>query len=159
MELKLPNTIGGKRDLILAMRQVEGVLNDRLQDEVRERVGAQKVGTKVGQRMLGQLLEANKLTDDTATLKTLLQQMEGFKQHAPHVRIAFSQEPDQDLYQKVVGWFRREIHPGILVQIGVQPTIGGGFVLQTPVRRYDLSLKTRILNSTPKFLEVLKRVS
>jgi F0F1-type ATP synthase delta subunit len=158
MELKLPNTIGGKRDLILATRQVEQVLNDRLQDEVRERFGAQKIGTKAGQKMLQELLDINRLKDDTQTLKNLLQQLEGFRQYAPQVRIAFSQEPDQDMYQKIVGWFRAQIHPSVLVQVGVQPTIGGGFILHTPVRRYDMTLKTKILASTPKFLEILKRV-
>ena len=157
MELKLPNSIGGKRDLILAMRQVESILNDRLQDEVRERYGAKKVGTNVGEKMLGEILETNKLKDDTQTLKKILQQMEGFKQHAPQVRVAVSQEPDQDLYKRLVAWFRKEIHPGILVQIGVQPTIGGGFILTTPMRRYDFSLKTRILSSTPKFIEIMHR--
>ena len=157
MELKLPNTIGGKRDLILATRQVEQILNDRLQDEVREKFGAQKVGTKAGQQMLNELLEVNKLKDDTNTLKKLVQQLEGIKQHAPQIRVSYSQEPDQDLYKKTVAWFRKEIHPGVLVQVGVQPTIGAGFVLQTPARRYDFSLKTKILSSTPKFLEIMKR--
>lgn len=158
MELKLPNSVGGKRDLILATREIEQTITDRLQDDVRERFGAKRVGTKAGQMMLGEILSANKLKDDTATLKKILQQLEGFKQHAPQVRIAFSQEPDQDFYKKIVGWFRREIHPSVLVQVGIQPTIGGGFILQTAARRYDMSLKTKILNSTPKFLEVLKRV-
>ena len=157
MALKLPHSIGGKRDLILATRQVEQILNDRLQDEVRERFGAKKVGTNAGERMLGELLETNKMKDDTATLKKLLQQMEGIRQHAPQVRIAFSQEPDQDLYKRVVAWFRTEIDPGALVQIGVQPNIGGGFILTTPMRRYDFSLKTKVLSSTPKFIEILNR--
>ena len=68
MELKLPNSIGGKRDLILATRQVEQILNDRLQDDVRAKFGAKKIGTKAGQQMLTQILETNKLKDDTATL-------------------------------------------------------------------------------------------
>lgn len=157
MALKLPNSIGGKRDLILATRQVEQILSDRLQDEVRERFGAKKVGTNAGQQMLSELLELNGLKDDTQSLKTLLQQMEGIRQHASQVRIAFAQEPDQDLYKRVVKWFRDQIDPGALVQIGVQPAIGAGFILQTPARRYDFSLKTKILGSTPKFLEVLKR--
>ncbi len=157
MALKLPNSIGGKRDLILATRQVEQILNDRLQDEVRERFGAKKVGTKAGQQMLGELLETNKLKDDTQSLKQLLQQLEGIRQHSPQIRISFAQEPDQDLYKRIVAWFRTEIDPGVLVQIGVQPAIGAGFILKSPMRRYDFSLKTKILSSTPKFLEVLHR--
>lgn len=157
MELKLPDSIGGKRDLILAMRQVEQILNDRLQDEVRERFGAKRVGTKAGQRAYEDLLEVNKLKDDTETLKKLMQALEGLKQHSPKIRIAFAQEPDQDLYKQIVAWFRHEINPGLLVQVGVQPNIGGGFVLRTNARRYDMSLKTKILNSTPKFLEILNR--
>lgn len=157
MELKLPDSIGGKRDLILATRQVEQILNDRLQDEVRERLGASKKGTKAGQQALTALLETNKMMDDTDTLKRLLQGLEAIKQNAPKVRIAFSQEPDQELYKKLVNWFRTNVHKSVLVQVSVQPNIGGGFVLQTYARRYDLSLRTRILNSTPKFIEVLKR--
>ena len=88
MELKLPNSIGGKRDLILALRQVEQILNDRLQDDVREKFGAKRVGTKAGQQMLGEILETNKLKDDTATLKKVVQQLEGIKQHAPQIRVA-----------------------------------------------------------------------
>ena len=157
MELKLPDTIGGKRDLILATRQVEQILSDRLQDEVRQKYGAKKVGTKSGQDMLNALLETNSLRDDTQTLKKLAQQLEGIKQHAKQVRVLFSQEPDQDLYKRTVSWFRTNIDPGVLVQIGVQPAIGGGFILQTPARRYDFTLKTKIMSSTPKFVEILNR--
>lgn len=157
MELKLPNSIGGKRDLILAARQVEQILDDRLQDEVREKFGAKKVGSKVGQKMLNELLSINQLKNDTDTLKRLQQQLEGFRQHAPQVRVAFAQEPDEDIYQKLVGWFRKEINPSLLVQIGVQPNIGGGFIMTTPQHRYDFSLKTKVLNSAPKFIEVMRR--
>lgn len=157
MELKLPDIIGSKRDLILASRQIEQTLNDRLQDEVRERFGAKKVGSKAGQQALSALLELNKIMDDTDNLKRLLQNLEAVKQYAPRVRIAFSQEPDQEMFQRLVRWFRAEIHPSVLLQISVQPTLGGGFVLQTNARRYDMSLRTHILASTPKFIEVMRR--
>ena len=157
MELKLPYQIGGKRDLILATRQVEQILNDRVQDEVRQRFGAQAVGSKAGRQALQALLEANKMMDDTDTLKRLLQNLEAVKQYAPKVRISFSQEPDQDLYTRLVRWFRTNVHPSVLVQMSVQPNIGGGFILQTGSHRYDMSLRTKILHSTPKFIEVLRR--
>lgn len=159
MELKLPNSIGGKRDLILATRQIEKVLNDKLQDEVRAKYGAEVIGTKAGQRVLNDLLELNGIKEDDAnSLKRLLQALEAVRQYAPRVRISFAQEPDQDQYESVVAWFRKEVDQGVLVQVGVQPTIGAGCIVQTNSRRYDMSLKTRVLNSTPKFLEVLRRV-
>lgn len=157
MELKLPDIIGGKRDLILATRQVEQILSDRLQDEVRQRFGAKQIGSNAGQRALQALLEVNKMMDDTDTLKRLLQNLEAVKQYAPKVRIAFSQEPEQDLYKRLISWFRVNVHPSVLVQVSVQPNLGGGFILQTGSHRYDLSLRTRILNSTAKFIEVLHR--
>lgn len=159
MELRLPNTIGGKRDLILAMREIEQILSDEIQNDVRSKYGAeQHKQSHAGRHMVDELLKENNLNHEIATLRQVLKSMEDFKNHSPQIRLAFSQEPDPDMYRKVVEWFRREIHPGVLVQIGVQPSIGGGFTMQTPVRRYDFSFKTKILNSTDKFLEVMKRV-
>jgi len=156
MVLKLPNSIGGKRDLILVMRTVEKSLNVRLQDEGRKKFGAQEIGgTSGGQKILNELLALNNMNNDTANLQKVLTQLEGYKQHAPRIRISFSQEPENDAYQKIISWFRSEIHPSVLIQVGVQPNIGGGFIMQTPARRYDMSLRTRILNSTDKFLEIL----
>ncbi len=159
MAFKLPNSIGGKRDLIMTLRQIEQIVNDRLQDDVRERFGAKRVGTKAGQRMVNELLELNKLKDDTESLKTVQKELEQIKENAGQLRISFSQEPDQDMYQQIVKWFRTEIDPGVLVQIGVQPAIGAGFILKTPMRRYDFSVKTKIMSSTPKFVEVLHRTT
>jgi hypothetical protein len=60
---------------------------------------------------------------------------------APHIHISFSADPSAAFLQKIVSWFRTSIHPLVILQVGLQPTIAAGCVLRTNSKYFDLSLR------------------
>jgi F0F1-type ATP synthase delta subunit len=56
---------------------------------------------------------------------------------------------------KIISWFRKEVNPQILLQVGVQPNITAGCVLRTPNKYFDLSLKQRMLQNKDSLAQKL----
>lgn len=158
MALKLPTAIASKRDIIKIQREIERLMDERLQHNItKEQTGNLREMSNPS-RLLKQLLELNEIVDEGDNLRKLMQNLESVRQTAPSVRISFASEPEHAVFEKVVEWFRREIDASLLVQVGVQPSIAGGCIVQTSANRYDFSLRTHLLNSVPKFTETMKRV-
>src|SRR6185437_10536937 len=61
--------------------------------------------------------------------------------HAPVVHISFAVDPSSAFLQKIVQWLRQNIHPSILVRVGLQPSIAAGCTVQTTNRYFDFSLR------------------
>lgn len=62
-------------------------------------------------------------------------------QKAPVVHITLASEPSAAAMNKLVLWLRTNIHPQMLVNIGVQPSIAAGCMLRTANREFDFSLR------------------
>lgn len=60
---------------------------------------------------------------------------------APVVHISFSNDPSPLFLQKLISWMRQQLHPNLILHIGLQPTIGAGCVIRTTNKQFDLSLK------------------
>ena len=158
MELELPTTVAGKRDIVRVQRDIEKLLEERLQAKVAYQQSGERRQVSDPTPIVARLFKLNELEFTDETLQKVDQYLENLRQTAPTIRIAFANEPDKQDIEKIVTWFRRNIHSGVLVQIGVQPTIAGGCVVQTPMKRYDFSLRQKLLNSTSKLTEVMQRV-
>lgn len=95
-------------------------------------------------KLFEELVELNKLNaliaDDRAKLKTYLSWL---KQNAPVIHISFSSDPSPLFTQKLIGWLRQNIHPSLLLSIGLQPSIGAGCIVRTANKYFDLSLRQR----------------
>lgn len=97
--------------------------------------------------LLAEFASANKLDlasvvgcQRAATLLTELSEL------APIVHISFADEPSTGALQKILGWFRQNVHPFILINVGLQPSVGAGCYLRTTNRYFDLSLRRRLLD-------------
>jgi hypothetical protein len=71
--------------------------------------------------------------------------------HAPLLHMSFSAEPSPVFMNKLIAYVRENIHPLALIQVGLQPTIGAGFMLRTTNKYYDYILKDGI-KPAPKAL-------
>src|SRR5690606_19408269 len=65
-------------------------------------------------------------------------------EHAPQLHMSFSSEPSTPFMQKLTEYVRANIHPQALLQVGLQPTIGAGFMLRTTNKYYDFSIRTTL---------------
>jgi F0F1-type ATP synthase delta subunit len=60
---------------------------------------------------------------------------------APVVHISFATDPSPAFMTKIVTWLRQNIHPQLLVQIGLQPSIAAGCVVRTESKVFDFSMR------------------
>jgi hypothetical protein len=62
-------------------------------------------------------------------------------QKAPVVHVSFASEPSGAALSKLLLWMRANIHPQVVVSVGVQPAIAAGCIVRTPNREFDFSLR------------------
>ena len=77
------------------------------------------------------------------------------EQKAPTIHISFASDPSSAFTSKLVEWLRSNIHPAILLQIGLQPTIAAGCVVRTANKQFDLSLRQNLTEQRAKLFEAL----
>lgn len=79
------------------------------------------------------------------------------KNKAPVFHISFAADPSAAFMAKLVTWLRHNIHPQLLVRVGLQPTIAAGCVLRTQNHSYDFSLRHHLIGSRPILIESLRK--
>ncbi len=108
-------------------------------------------------RLLDETVQVNKLNllheDDRTRLIQFVNQV---RSNAPVMHISFSADPSPAFTQKLITWLRSEIHPLVLLQIGLQPNIGAGCVLRTTNKYFDFSLRERLKEKGGLLAETLR---
>ena len=57
------------------------------------------------------------------------------------MHISFAAEPSVKALETILVWLRDNIHPKVLLQVGLQPAVAAGCVLRTPNKVFDMSLR------------------
>lgn len=97
---------------------------------------------------LNLLLEKDRLTA-IAFLEDLAEQ-------APLVHISFAVDPSASFTAKITKWFRDNINPLILVNIGLEPTIAAGCTVRTDNHFHDFSLRQHFDHQRPLLINKLR---
>lgn len=156
--LKLPLSVVTKVDVGRLYREVETIDNFLSQAAIRE------PGTTVKMpktsRLFDETLEVNKINvlhdQERARLYAFLKQI---RTDAPILHMSFSADPSPLFTQKLISWLRSELHPLVLLQIGIQPNIGAGCVVRTSNKYFDFSLRSRFQNNSTALANLLKGVT
>lgn len=138
--LALPNIAVGRSDVVRLQRELEA-LGDYLHQAALRKTPAAEIKLPKTSRLLDEFMTMNKFNllhreDHEHAVKAL----QDVVTHAPRLHVSFSTEPSSAFLAKLVGWFRENIAPTVLVQVGLQPGIAAGCVVRTPNRQFDLSL-------------------
>jgi len=135
----------GPVDVGRLLRELESINNLLSQASINHKAAELKM-PKTSQ-LMDQTLELNKLdllqANDRKLLYDLLSVV---KQQAPLLHISFSADPAPAFIEKLMTWLRREIHPTVLLTIGLQPSIGAGCIVRSTNKYFDLSLRKDLLN-------------
>ena len=91
-------------------------------------------------------LELNRVIRELENLDDFLHQA-NLKLKEKKVHISFAVEPSPRVIRKIVLWMRENIHPQVVVEIGVQPTISVGCIVRTTNKVFDMSLRNRFSSS------------
>jgi F0F1-type ATP synthase delta subunit len=143
-ELALPMQISSPVEVGRLLREIEAIDDAMLQLQLRKS-GTDVTVPKTGQ-LMNNIVELNKLNLLQETDRKLLHQfLQNVKAKAPVMHMSFSAEPSVAFLEKLMAWFRREIHPLTLLTVGLQPNIGAGCIIRTTNHQFDFSLKQNFL--------------
>lgn len=137
-QFRLPMLVTSPGDVNRLLRELELIENALLQSGVR----TGSVQLPELSRLMQQTTELNTLNvlqpEHRAALKTYL---ELIRQKAPVIHMSFSADPPAAFVEKLMAWLRQEVHPQLLLTIGLQPTIGAGCIVRTTNKYFDFSLR------------------
>jgi F0F1-type ATP synthase delta subunit len=139
-ELSLPPAVAAPADISRLVRELSMIDDSLLQLGLRS--GGTTVKMPKTSRLMDQIIELNKLNLLKPTdRKALKQYLTTVQAKAPILHISFSADPPPAFIEKLMVWLRRELHPQILLTVGLRPSIGAGCVVRTTNKYFDLSLR------------------
>ena len=142
---QLPPLAAGPVEIGRLIRELEAI-EDSLEQLSLRHGGTDITMPKTG-TLLNQTAELNQLNLLHATDRHQLRQfLLLVKARAPLMHISFSAEPTPIFTEKLMTWLRREIHPLVLLTVGLQPNIGAGCVVRTANKQFDFSLRQDFAN-------------
>jgi hypothetical protein len=143
--LQLPTQIVGPVDVARLIRELEALEDFLHQASIRE-PGSQSPKLPRTSRLLDELVALNHLSllsnEDRQRVTQLLAEL---KEHAPRLHISFARDPSAAFTDKIITWLRQNIHPELLLRIGLEPTIAAGCIVRTPNRLFDFSLRQHFI--------------
>lgn len=140
VKLKLPVLVASPTDVGRLERELEAIDDSLLQLKLRK--GNDEVRMPKTSQLMDQTIQLNKLNLLQATdRKQLLKFLQAVKKQAPVMHISFSADPSVAFIEKLMTWLRREIHPQVLLTIGLQPTIGAGCMIRSTNHYFDFTLR------------------
>ncbi|HEX4774837.1 MAG TPA: hypothetical protein VH234_04950 [Candidatus Saccharimonadales bacterium] len=152
--LKLPTSVIGEVDVARLLRELNG-LNDFFVGAQARTNGTAMQMPKLS-RQLDQLAKDNSVNLlDNADRNKLLAGMQGIKSHSPKVQISFAADPSPKALEQILVWMRRHIHPHLLVQVGLQPSVAAGCILRTPNKVFDMSLRSNLKKQEPYLAKLI----
>ncbi len=140
--ITLPVTAVGRIDVGRLLREVEALDAFFAQAAVREPGSPVKMPRTT--KLLDDILQTNSINMlvDAERSRLIHFLMEVYSK-APIIHMSFSADPSPLFLQKLVTWLRREIHPLVLLQVGMQPNMGAGCIVRTTNKYFDFSLRNR----------------
>ncbi|HSX44922.1 MAG TPA: hypothetical protein VLF39_02305 [Candidatus Saccharimonadales bacterium] len=153
--LQLPLTVVTRIDASRLLREAESV------DEFLMQAAIRKPGTNVNlpksSRLMDEMLNLNKLNLLVKTdRRRLIDMLVVLHKEAPVLHISFGADPSPFFLQKLITWLRSEIHPLVLLKIGLQPTIGAGCTIRAQNKFFDFSLRENIKKHKPMLVREIE---
>lgn len=155
--LSLPLTVATKMDVGRLLRELQQI--DNFLKEASIRTPGSPAKMPKTSRLLDETIAINNINvlheDDRNRLISFVTHV---RAKAPIMHMSFSVDPSPAFTQKLITRLRSDIHPLVLLQLGLQPNIGAGSVLRTTNKYFDFSLRRRMEQKTDLLAGVLKEV-
>lgn len=153
-ELILPVGVVSRSDVSKSLREI-GVIDDFFHQAAIRGSAAEQVPTL--SRALNALAEANNLNLIHAEHRTALKEfLTRLKSKAPVVHLSFPSEASPTFIARILEWFRAEVHPHVVLHVGLQPELAAGCLVRTTNKMYDFSLRKKFEQSKQQLIASLE---
>jgi hypothetical protein len=158
MAFELPSAIYSPALLESVMYDIQFYLDWTRQNEIRKKVGAKAKEEPTHSAETVLVIEAW-LEGKKPTLESLQRLQEHLRGlDLPEVHIVLAALPNRTQRETLAAWFRTNVSKDVLVSFVADRNLGGGLVVRTPNRVFDLSWKQQLLAGSSKLPEILKHV-
>lgn len=158
--LRLPSDVYSADQLSIVLWEL-GTITSQVRDaRTRAKVTKQegRLDIHASALLLSVLKEAGVSLQDHTALETLYSEVKAIRDQAPTVHMMLAALPNRSMKRLIVEWFRRELHPQLLLTFAARGDIGGGFILRAGSNQYDFSFKGRLLANKQRLVELFDDV-
>lgn len=152
--LGLPVSLLSRGDIVHISRELEMLSETIEQAKHRndEAVSLPRLSQPLEELAHMNQLDLTDLTD-RQRLQAFLKEL---KTEAPVIHMSFATEPSSVVTERLITWLRSEIHPLVLLNIGLQPSIAAGCVVRTSSKYFDFSMRQHLLEHRSELMTRLK---
>lgn len=151
----LPLSVVGPVDIGRLLRELDTIDNSLAQLSIR--TPGQEVKMPKTSKIMDELIELNDLNLLQKSERVrAVEFLEAIKQRAPVLHISFGADPSPNFVERLMAYLRKQIHPLVLVTIGLQPNIGAGCTVRTTNKYFDFSLGTRLGKNRDLLMQKLR---
>lgn len=156
--LGLPVGVVSRVDVGRLLRELQALEEFLKQSSIREPGTAVKLPRT--SRLMDDFVSANGLNvlHDKDRMRAL-NFLTVVKSKAPLLHMSFSADPSPLFTQKLITWLRKEIHPLVLLQVGLQPNIGAGCVVRGSSKYFDFSLRQHFIKQRGMLMEKIHGIT
>ncbi|CAN5406310.1 hypothetical protein BH09PAT4_BH09PAT4_01260 [soil metagenome] len=152
----LPPSVAGVADIMRLKRELDSLYEYLHQSALRQ-VPATQVNLPKTSHVLDELIRANKLDLlHREQYEFVMAELNIIETKAPQIHLSFSTDPSAAFMSRIVGWLRQNVHPSVLVQVGLQPALAAGVIVRTPNKQFDLSLKQNFEKARPLLMQKIQ---
>lgn len=153
--ISLPVSAVSRVDVGRLLREVDAI------DEFLRQSAIREPGTPVKMpktsRLFDELIQNNAINmlrdDERKQVRDFLSEV---MKSAPILHMSFSADASPQFTQRLISWLRSELHPLVLLQVGLQPNIGAGCVVRTTSKYFDFSLRTRFKEKSKELATLMR---
>lgn len=139
-DLRLPIQVTSRAEVSRLIREIDEIGSFMEQAAIRRSGSAMHLPRT--SRLLDEMAASSELNLLVAKDRgELMGFLVSVKSKAPVLHIGLGVDPSPVFVQKLLTWLRKEIHPVLLLHIGLQPSIGAGCTVRGNSLYLDLSLR------------------
>ncbi len=154
-QLLLPVSVTSKPDIIRLLREVDGI--EAFMQQARVRQAGKSVPPPRTSQLLENMAQVNGLNLlQDAERQKIKSGLKAILAKAPVLHMSFASNPGVQFMESITAWFRQEIDPSILIEVGLQPGIAAGFTLRTKSKYFDFSLRKTLGSKEGSLLEAMR---
>ncbi|MGH7234453.1 MAG: hypothetical protein ACREF7_03360 [Candidatus Saccharimonadales bacterium] len=155
-QLILPLRIVSQGDAMRLLRELEA-LNDYIhQSELRQPGTTLKTLPKASASLTDFASENNLNLLKAEAREEAIGYLSEITKNPLVVHISFASEPSSTFMHKIAGWFREQINPNLLINVGLEPSIAAGFTLRTLNHYHDFSLRQQFSDQRELLLKGIR---
>lgn len=156
-QIVLPHRLVSSVDLARLIRELTALDESMRQAELRK--AGESTHLARSSQTLEELAKVNNVhLTDQAQRTQLVQLLRAFEAHAPRIHMSLAAEPTAAFTRKIVIWMRANIHPLVLLEVGLQPTIAAGCTIRTTNKMFDMSLRNHFAQNRELLIQKITEV-